>query len=137
MAAPYRKLLDAIRIAFPMPVSDRVHDSYFVHSVMRAIDAVDTLKSERPILGECTALDYGAAKKSRLAEEGKSVEKVTQELVEYCEGLTLWGHRAGNKMWCLQLLFPPLSGCCFPRSITPIWPGMNRVIEWRWQKLKW
>ena len=28
----------------------------------------------------------------RLAEEGKSVEEVTQELVDYCEGLTLWGH---------------------------------------------
>jgi glutamate/tyrosine decarboxylase-like PLP-dependent enzyme len=37
-------------------------------------------------------LDYGAAKNSRLAEAGKSVEEVTQELVEYCEGLTLWGH---------------------------------------------
>ena len=59
---------------------------------MWAIDAVDTLKSERPILGKRKALDYGAAKKSRLLEEGKSVEKVTQELVEYCEGLTLWGH---------------------------------------------
>ncbi len=92
MAAPYRKLLDTIRTAFPKPVSDRVHDSYFVHSLMRAIDAVDTLKSERPILGERKELDYGAAKKSRLAEEGKSVEEVTEELVDYCEGLTLWGH---------------------------------------------
>ncbi len=92
MVAPYRKLLETIRIAFPKPVSDRVHDSYFIHSVMRAIDAVDTLKSERPILGERKALDYGAAKNSRLAEAGKSVEEVTQELVEYCEGLTLWGH---------------------------------------------
>ena len=137
MAAPYRKLLDTIRITFPMPVSDRVHDSYFIHNVMRAIDAVDTLKSERPILGERKALDYGAAKKSRLAEEGKSVEKVTQELVEYCEGLTLWGLPRTQQMWCLRLLFPPLLGCCFPHSITPIWPGMNRVIELRWQKLKW
>ena len=92
MAAPYRKILDTIRTAFPKPVSDRVHDSYFVHSLMRAIDAVDTLKSERPILGVRKELDYGVAKKSRLAEEGKSVEEVTQELVKYCEGLTLWGH---------------------------------------------
>lgn len=92
MAAPYRTLLETIREAFPQPVSDRVHDSYFVHSVMRAIDAVDILKSERPILGERHVLDYGAAKKSRLAETGKRVEEVTQELVQYCEGLTLWGH---------------------------------------------
>jgi len=61
---------------------------------MRAIDAVDTLKSERPILGKRKALDYGAAKKSRLAEEGTSVEKVTEELVDYCEGLMLWGPSA-------------------------------------------
>jgi glutamate/tyrosine decarboxylase-like PLP-dependent enzyme len=92
MAVSYRKLLGTIRTAFPQPVSDRVHDSYFVHSVMRAIDAVDVMKSERPILGERHVLDYGAAKKSRLAEFGKSVEDVTQELVRYCEGLTLWGH---------------------------------------------
>lgn len=92
MAAPYRTLLETIREAFPKPVSDRVHDSYFVHSLMRAIDAVDSLKSERPILGERHVLDYGAAKKSRLAETGKCVEEVTQELVQYCEGLTLWGH---------------------------------------------
>jgi len=92
MAAPYRKCLETIRTAFPTPVSDRVHDSYFIHSVMRAIDAVDSLKSERPILGERDSLDYGAAKKCRLEEEGKSVEEVTQELVKYCEGLTLWGH---------------------------------------------
>jgi len=89
MAAPYRKLLETIRTAFPKPVSDRVHDSYFIHSLMRAIDTVDTLKSERPILGQRKELDYGVAKKVRLAEEGKSVEEVTQELVEYCEGLTL------------------------------------------------
>ena len=92
MSAPYRKMLDTIRTAFPKPVSDRVHDSYFVHSLMRAMDAVDSLKSERPILGERQVLDYGAARNSRLAEAGKSVEEVTEELVTYCEGLTLWGH---------------------------------------------
>ena len=64
MEASYRKLLDTIRTAFPNPVSDRVHDSYFVHSVMRAIDAADVLKSERPILGERQELNYGAAKNS-------------------------------------------------------------------------
>jgi len=92
MTAPYRKCLETIRMAFPKPVSDRVHDSYFIHSVMRAIDAVDALKSERPILGERKPLDYGVAKNSRLPDAGRTVEEVTQELVQYCEGLTLWGH---------------------------------------------
>ncbi len=92
MAAPYRKILDHIRLGFPQPVSDRVHDSYFVHSIMRAVDAVDTLKSERPILGERQDLDYALALKSHLSEQGSTVEAVTQELVDYCSGLTLWGH---------------------------------------------
>ncbi len=92
MTAYYRERLETIREAFPKPISDRVHDSYFIHSVMRAIDAVDALKSERPILGERQPLEYQTAKDCRLAETGKSVEEVTQELVQYCEGLTLWGH---------------------------------------------
>jgi L-2,4-diaminobutyrate decarboxylase len=65
METTYRKVLEHIRMAFPQPVSNRVHDSYFVHSIMRAIDAVDALKSERPILGERGELDYIAARNSR------------------------------------------------------------------------
>lgn len=59
---------------------------------MRAIEAVDTLKSERPILGERGELDYHAAQNNYLAEKGSSGEAVTQDLVQYCSGLTLWGH---------------------------------------------
>jgi hypothetical protein len=61
MATPYREKLDKIRLAFPQPVSDRVHDSYFVHSIMRALDLVDGLKSELPVLGPREPLDYAAA----------------------------------------------------------------------------
>ncbi len=39
MATSYREKLDKIRMAFPQPISDRVHDSYFVHSIVRALDA--------------------------------------------------------------------------------------------------
>lgn len=92
MTAPYRSVLDKIRLTFPQPVSDRVHDSYLVHSVMRAIDAVDTLKSERPILGERTPLDYEAARKAEIPTRGMEVEDVTSQLVTYCSGLTIWGH---------------------------------------------
>ena len=92
MSAPYRHILQQIRLAFPQPVSDRVHDSYFVHSIMRAVDAVDTLKTERPILGERKELDYAVAEASQLPEQGSTVEAVTQDLVGYCSGLALWGH---------------------------------------------
>ena len=88
----YRDILAKVRLAFPSPVSDRVHDSYFVHSMMRAMDEVDALKSNRPILGEYTALDYEAALQSNLNEGGMSIEEVTSELVAYCNGLTIPGH---------------------------------------------
>ncbi|HKY09560.1 MAG TPA: aspartate aminotransferase family protein, partial [Candidatus Binatia bacterium] len=92
MTVPYREKLDKIRLAFPQPVSDRVHDSYFVHSIMRALDLVDSLKSEVPVLGPREALDYGSAQAARLPEGSSSVEEVTPALVDYFKGLTIWGH---------------------------------------------
>jgi hypothetical protein len=92
MATPYREKLDKIRMAFPQPVSDRVHDSYFVHSIMRALDMVDGLKSEVPVLGPREPLDYGAAQMARLPESSSTVEEVTANLVDYFKGLTIWGH---------------------------------------------
>ena len=92
MATPYREKLDKIRMAFPQPVSDRVHDSYFVHSIMRALDLVDSLKSEVPVLGPREALDYAAAQQAQLPEGSSTVEEVTTNLVDYFKGLTIWGH---------------------------------------------
>jgi glutamate/tyrosine decarboxylase-like PLP-dependent enzyme len=92
MAISYREKLDKIRLAFPQPVSDRVHDSYFVHSIMRALDLVDALKSEVPVLGPRAPLDYRAAQAMRLPDHASTVEEVTAELVRYFEGLTIWGH---------------------------------------------
>lgn len=92
MPATYRHLLARIRQSFPQPVSDRVHDSYFVHSIMRALDLVDGMKSERPILGEPTQPNYVAARKALLHEQPSSIEQVTAELVQYLQGMTLFGH---------------------------------------------
>lgn len=57
-----RNMLEQIRMAFPQPVSDRVHDFYFVHSIMKAVEAVDAMKSERYILGERGELNYHTAR---------------------------------------------------------------------------
>jgi len=92
MAPPYREKLDKIRVAFPQPVSDRVHDSYFVHSIMRALDLVDALKSELPVLGPRQPLDFPAAQQVRLPDVSSTVEEVTANLVDYFSGLTIWGH---------------------------------------------
>ncbi|HEX3314160.1 MAG TPA: pyridoxal-dependent decarboxylase [Gemmataceae bacterium] len=92
MTTRYHDILDRLRLAFPQPVSDRVHDSYFVHSIMRAIDQVDALKTEIPLLGVAPPNDYAAAQKSRLKDEPSAVEQVTAELVDYLRGMQILGH---------------------------------------------
>ena len=92
MSAPYRDLLSQIRLTCPQPVSDRVHDSYFVSSFMRTIDQIDALKSEIPLFGGSRTLDYAAARKARLASDPSSVEQVTAELVAEFQGFPIWGH---------------------------------------------
>ena len=51
MDAPYQDIVAQLRFAFPKPVSDRMHDAYFVFSFLRALDQVDALKSAAPMLG--------------------------------------------------------------------------------------
>ncbi|MBI1832633.1 MAG: aspartate aminotransferase family protein [Planctomycetes bacterium] len=92
MPSPYRDLLDKIRLAFPRPVSDKVHDSYFVHSILRAIDRVDDLKTEVPLLGKPVEPDYDAARQAALRPKSASIEDVTAELVGYLQGMPIHGH---------------------------------------------
>src|SRR3990172_11432656 len=91
-AAPYRQIVESLRQAFPRPVSDRVHDAYFVFSFLRALDEVDRLKSVSPLLGKPEELDYDAARKSRIATEPQTLEQVTERLVSYLSGMFIWGH---------------------------------------------
>ena len=51
MTVPYQQIVHDLRQAFPQPVSDRVHDAYFVFSFLRALDRVDSMKSRAPLLG--------------------------------------------------------------------------------------
>ncbi len=88
----YREYLTRIRDTFPAPVSDKNHDAYFVFSILRALDAVDDLKSEIPLLGRPRTLDYGAAEQAELTEEGRTVEEVAHLLVGQLEGMPIWGH---------------------------------------------
>jgi len=57
MTPAYQDLVAQLRTAFPTPVSDRVHDAYFVFSFLRALDQVDALKSAAPMLGSAVTLD--------------------------------------------------------------------------------
>ena len=88
----YHELLTRIREVFPAPISARMHDAYFVFSIMPALDQVDAMKSEVPLLGRPRALDYASAEQAEMAEEGCSVEEVASLLVGKLEGLPIWGH---------------------------------------------
>ena len=92
MPAPYRVLLESLRRGFPQPVSDRVHDAYFVFSIMQALEKLDAMKSELPLLGRPTRLDYEAARLAELASTPSTVEDVARELVSQFEGLPIFTH---------------------------------------------
>ena len=92
MTSPYLELVASLRQAFPQPVSDRVHDAYFVFSFLRALDQLDAMKSVSPLLGEPVTLDYDAARLSRVEDAPQTLEQVTQILVQHLSGLFIWGH---------------------------------------------
>jgi len=89
---PYQQTVAELAAAFPKPVSDRMHDAYFVFSFLRALDQVDALKSVKPMLGDPVDLDYDAARRSRIAELPRSLEDVTGQLVDYLRGMFILGH---------------------------------------------
>ena len=64
----YRDLLAQLRDGFPAPTSDPLHDGYMVISLLRALDKVDALKSQAPILGSPRELDFDAASQAVIAD---------------------------------------------------------------------
>ena len=90
--AHYSEKLAALRTQFPQPVSDPVHDAYVAFSVLRALDQVDRLKGQTPILGLPVEPDFVAAQASRFADQGRPLEEVIPELVKHLEGMHIWGH---------------------------------------------
>lgn len=88
----YTEILAALRKQFPQPVSDPVHDAYVAFSVLRALDQVDRLKGQTPILGLPVEPNFAAARESRLVEGGRPLEDVIPELVGHLEGMYIWGH---------------------------------------------
>ncbi len=89
---PYERVVTELAAAFPRPVSDRMHDAYFVFSFLRTLDQVDELKSARPLLGEPVDVEYGPAQNSRVGNEPQAPEDVTRQLVDYLRGMFILGH---------------------------------------------
>ncbi len=89
----YSEILEHLKTYFPSPVSDPIMDGYFVHSISRFLDQVDSLKSAKPLLGNGIRNDYFQTSQRTLFPENIStIEEITRLLADYCQGMTIWSH---------------------------------------------
>ncbi len=112
----YRDNLTTLRRAFPQPVSDQEHDAWFVFSVLRALDRVDAMKSQRPVLGEPKAVDFAAAVQTRMPDAMSTVEQVSRDLVDHLSGMFIWGHPRSQ----VNVISPP----CIPGILGTLLPAI-------------
>ena len=116
---PSGEIVSQLRTAFPAPVSDRVHDAYFVFSFLRALDQVDALKSAAPMLGTPVTLDYEQARLARVAADPGTLEGVTAELVQYLSGMFIWGHPRAQINVVPSPTIPSIIGGLLPSIYNP------------------
>jgi len=89
----YSEILEHLKTYFPSPVSDPIMDGYFVHSISRFLDQIDSLKSAKPLLGEGIKYNhYQASQQAVFPENISSIEEMTRLLANYCQGMTIWAH---------------------------------------------
>ncbi len=119
MPAPYEVILQGLRQAFPQPISDRVHDAYFVFSFLRALDQVDALKSVTPLLGTQRDLDYEAARSRLMLNDPQSLEGVVADLVKHLEGMFIWGHPKSQINVVPAPTIPSIIGGLLPSIYNP------------------
>ena len=126
----YRNILEQIRLAFPQPVSDAIHDSYFVHSIMRALDQVDDLKTHLPMLGEIVSGDFEKAREATLPDTMTSIEDVTADLVSYLRGMTLFGHPRTQQNVIPPPTIPSVIGVLLASLYNPnlVWDEYSRLV---------
>jgi len=119
----YLKLLKTIRQAFPVPVSDPIHDAYFVQSIAEGLSRLDDMKSEKPYLGEHRPTDYCRARKARIPEETAKLEQTLADLAGYLDGLTIWGHPLTQENVIPPASIPSIVGQVFASIYNPniIW----------------
>ena len=126
----YRDILAEIRLAFPQPIADPIHNSYFVHSIMRALDQVDALKTQLPMLGSIVPADFEAARQTVLPDEMTSIEEVTADLVSYLRGMTIFGHPRTQQNVVAPTTIPSLIGVLLASLYNPniSWDEYSRLV---------
>ena len=126
----YRDILQNIRLAFPQPTSDPIHDSYFVHSIMRALDQVDALKTHLPMLGHVVPGNFEEARETALPDAMSSVEDVTAELIGYLRGMTIFGHPRTQQNVIPPTTIPSVIGVLLASLYNPniSWDEYSRLV---------
>jgi len=116
---PYQSLVDSLKQAFPRPVSDQVHDAYFVFSFLRALDRVDAMKSVTPLLGQPEKLDFEVARGQRIADDPQTLEQVSEQLVDFLSGMFIWGHPRSQINVVPSPTIPSIIGGLLPSIYNP------------------
>lgn len=98
----YQELLPRVRAAFPAPISDPERDASFLQSISKGLHCIDSLKTEKPYLGERVVLDYNQARTRKLSEAMSSVEESIAAVADYMQGIVIWGHP-----WLHENVIPP------------------------------
>ena len=118
----YKLLLEELRKAFPQPVSDPIHDAYFVYSISSALNKVDALKSQVPILGkpaESLSQEFERATERRVPEQATSSKEVIERLVKYLEGMIVFGHPRSQVNVIGVSSIPSIVGAMLPTLYNP------------------
>ena len=126
----YRDILEKIRLSFPQPEADPIHNSYFVHSIMRALDQVDELKTDLPMLGTVVSADFNKARQTTLPSTMTSIEDVTADLVSYLRGMTIFGHPRTQQNVVAPPTIPSLIGVLLASLYNPniSWDEYSRLV---------
>lgn len=88
----YKTILEKIRQAFPTPTTDKIHEAYFIQTILRALDQVDELKSSAPVLGYREEAATQFQPWETMPEGFSNVEWSIHQITEYLSGMTVWGH---------------------------------------------
>ena len=130
--ARYRDLLAEIKLTFPQPTSDRIHDAYFSRLVQHSLDQIDAMKGEAPFLGRHGKTDYEAAQCKTIPEDMADIEEVIADVTGYLEGISIWGHPLTQENVVPPTTIPSIVGIMAAAIYNPnvIWDEYShRVAE--------
>jgi L-2,4-diaminobutyrate decarboxylase len=128
----YKTILEKIRLAFPTPTSDKVHEAYFIHTILRALDHVDEMKSSAPVLGSRNGVSQNPDGWSQIPEHFSNVEWSIHQITEYLSGLTIWGHPNAQTNVVPPTTIPSIVGNLIGAIYNPNMVGIdysNRVAK--------